>query len=544
MIVQTAQRVDCRLMRCAVLVGLVACLLASAGASRLALVPIDSRPPTAQMPVLLADIAGADVATPSLDLLGKFTTPGNVDKVGAWLLKQCDDGVDAAVVSADMLAYGGLIASREPNVSAEQAIRRLDALRALRKAHPDLPVYVFSALMRTAPTATDRNEPWRMDLARLVELQEKYQRTGATPSREYRELRERVPKQRLEQYWTARKRNLEVHKALIRLVKEGVITYLVIGADDSRPYGPQHPETKELRRLTDDLGVAGRVYFCEGIDQTANVLVSRALLRLHGYSPIVRVHLADEAAGRRPMAYESKSLNNAVRDQILASGAWLPDKGETGDYVLFVNTENSSSRAVAELLDAIVAVQDGRPYAAVADINFDSLGSPDERFSRALLDSGLLSDLLSYSSWNTASNTLGTAVVHANLYLLALKTNVPVLRRERAHLTFLLQRVVSDYGYHSYLRPRANKALAEHPQATPREAHGYMFNVLQEWVERNAGGLLEAYFEEYVKGRVIEDGETAYEVTAIDNVRIWLPWPRAFEAWFEFELVCRPKGGS
>lgn len=531
-------------MRCAVFVGLVACLHASAGAARLALLPIDSRPPTAQMPVLLADIAGAAVSVPPLEFLGKFTIPGRVDKVSAWLVNECNQGVDGVVASADMLAYGGLIASREPNVSAKEAIHRLEVLRTLRKAHPDLPVYVYSALMRTAPTATDSNEPWRMDLARLVELQEKYQRTGAQPSREYRELQERVPAQRLELYWSARRRNLEVHKALIRMVKQGVITYLVIGADDSRPYGPQHPETKELRKLADDLGISGRVYFCEGIDQTANILVSRALLRIHKYAPIVRVQLAEETAGSRPMAYESKPLNQAIRDQVLASGAWLPDKNETGDYVLFVNTENSSSRAVTELLDAIVAVQDGRPYAAVADINFDSLGSPDERFSRALLDSGLLPDLLSYASWNTASNTLGTAVAHANLYLLAWKTNVPVLRRERAHLTFLLNRVVSDYGYHSYLRPRANKALAEHPQATPREAHGYMFTVLQEWVERNAGGLLETYFEEYIKGRLIQDGETAYEVVGIDDMKIWLPWPRAFEAWFEFELVCRPKGGS
>jgi hypothetical protein len=531
-------------MRCAVLVSLLACLHASAGASRLALVPIDSRPPTAQMPVLLADIAGAEVAVPPLDTLGQFTTPGNVDKVSSWLLKECDRGVDAVVASADMLAYGGLIASREPNVSKEEAIRRLEVLRTLRKAHPGLAVYVYSALMRTAPTATDRNEPWRMDLARLVELQEKYRRTGAQPSREYQELSERISQRRLEWYWSARKRNLEVHKALIRMVKEGVITYLVIGADDSRPYGPQYPETKELRKLADDLGISGRVYFCEGVDQTANILVSRALLRIHKFSPIVRVLLADEAAGSRPMSYESKPLNEAIRDQILASGAWLPDKNETGDYVLFVNTENSSNRAVTELLDAIVAVQDGRPYAAVADINFDSLGSPDERFSRALLDSGLLPDLLSYASWNTASNTLGTAVAQANLYLLALKNQVPALRRERAHLTFLLHRVVSDYGYHSYLRPRANKALAEHPQATPREAHGYMFNVLQEWVERNASGLLEAYFAQYIKGRLIQDGDTAYEVVGIDGVKIWLPWPRAFEAWFEFELVCQPKGGS
>ncbi|MER3466556.1 MAG: hypothetical protein C4340_05410, partial [Armatimonadota bacterium] len=123
-------------MRRAVLGGLLAYLFASAGASRLAVVPLDSRPPTAQMPVLLADIVGAEVVVPPLELLGKFTTPGSVDKVSAWLLDQCDDGVDAAIVSADMLAYGGLIASREPTVIAEQALRRLETLRALRKKHP------------------------------------------------------------------------------------------------------------------------------------------------------------------------------------------------------------------------------------------------------------------------------------------------------------------------------------------------------------------------------------------------------------------------
>jgi hypothetical protein len=516
---------------------------AAFGQSRIAVLPLDSRPPTAQMPVLLARIAGVEAVTPDLSLLGEFTKPGDTDRVREWIRTAATDA-EALVLSADMIAYGGLIASREPKTPAHLAIERLQVLRQVRKNKPDLPIYVYSALMRVAPTATDSNEPWRMDLARLVELEEKYQRTGSKPSEEYLDLKRRVPKERLEEYWKARKRNIEVQKELIRMVKEGVITYLVIGSDDTRRYGPQYPERMDLQRTADSLGILGRVYLCEGIDQAANLLVSRAILLREGYRPVVRIVLADEAAGSRPAAYESQPLLTAIQSQILASGAFVVDKNEQADYVLFVNTERSTTYDISALLNGILSVQDGRPYAAVADINFDSLGSPDERFSRAILDSGLLPDLLSYASWNTASNTIGTAVAQANLYLTALRKNTPVLEREVAQQTFLLHRLISDYGYHSFLRPRANRALDQAPDSTPLEARGYVLRVMQEWVDRNAGGLLQKYFEDFFQGREIRDGDRVYVLADVANVRVRLPWPRAFEAWFEFELVVKPKVGT
>lgn len=531
-------------MRCLAVTALVFLCCAAFGQSRIAVLPLDSRPPTAQMPALLGRIAGVEVQTPDLSILGEFTKPGDADRVREWIRSVAASEVEALVLSADMIAYGGLLASREPNTPASVAIERLQVLRQIRKAKPDLPIYVYSALMRVAPTATDENEPWRMDLARLVELEEKYQRTGAKPSAEYHDLKKRVPKTRLEEYWKARRRNLEVQKELIRMVRDGVITYLVIGSDDTRRYGPQYPERLELQKTAESLGILGRVFLCEGIDQVANLLISRAVLFQENYRPIVRIVLADEAAATKPAAYESQPLLTAIKAQILASGAFVVDKEEQADYVLFVNTERSSTYDISALLNGILSVQDGRPYAAVADINFDSLGSPDERLSRALLDSGLFPELLSYASWNTASNTIGTAVAQANLYLVAIRREVPVLEREVAQQTFLLHRLISDYGYHSYLRPRANRALDQAPDSTPLEARGYVLRVMQEWVDRNAGGLLQRYFEDFFKGREIRDGDRVYVLSDLANVRVRLPWPRAFEAWFDFQLVVKPKSPS
>ena len=63
---------------------------------------------------MLGDIAGVDVLTPPRPALGKFLTPGDTDAIWAWLLSPRTDRAFAYVLSTDMLAYGGLIASRAP----------------------------------------------------------------------------------------------------------------------------------------------------------------------------------------------------------------------------------------------------------------------------------------------------------------------------------------------------------------------------------------------------------------------------------------------
>src|SRR6185369_11117255 len=98
--------------------------------------------------------------------------------------------------------------------------------------------------------------------------------------------------------------------------------------------------------------------------------------------------------------------------------------------------------------------------------------------------------LLAFAGWNTAGNTIGTAVPHACVYLLAKRLDNNALGRETAQRVFLLHRLVNDYGYHKYVRPVAYQIADEEPGATREEAYGQAFANLQNWVARNTKALL------------------------------------------------------
>src|SRR4029077_11467854 len=101
-----------------------AAVCASAHAQRILLVPIDSRPATGQFAQMIAHIADVQVQMPPYETLGRFTKPGDPGLILAWLERQDYSDVSAVVVSADMIAYGGLIASRKNDVSIGLALQR------------------------------------------------------------------------------------------------------------------------------------------------------------------------------------------------------------------------------------------------------------------------------------------------------------------------------------------------------------------------------------------------------------------------------------
>src|SRR6185503_6348833 len=99
-------------------------------------VPLDDRPVTRQLPAMLGAIAGREVREPPRDLLGNYLTFGRPDAIDQWLNGPRASGASAYVLSTDMLAYGGLVASRVPQTSYVDAYFRLRALRQLRRAQP------------------------------------------------------------------------------------------------------------------------------------------------------------------------------------------------------------------------------------------------------------------------------------------------------------------------------------------------------------------------------------------------------------------------
>ncbi|HVF86369.1 MAG TPA: DUF4127 family protein, partial [Pyrinomonadaceae bacterium] len=115
--------------------------LAHTYAARVLLIPLDDRPPCLQFPIMQGLIADAEVVAPPREMLGRFTVPGDAERIAAWVRAQDFTRFDRVIVSIDMLAYGGLVASRVHRTPRDEAMRRLDLLRDIRRRAPRLPVY-------------------------------------------------------------------------------------------------------------------------------------------------------------------------------------------------------------------------------------------------------------------------------------------------------------------------------------------------------------------------------------------------------------------
>lgn len=516
----------------AVLAGL-ACI---AAADRIILVPLDSRPAAGQFSQMIGRMANVYVQVPPPQILGRFTTPGKPEAVFEWLERQRLDDVIAVVVSTDMIAYGGLIASRTPEVSEEQAMQRFARLAEFKAKLNGRPLFGFSGIMRLYPTSTRATAPWRLQLGKMEELLDLYRSTKSAdlPGR-IAALRSQVPSAEIERYRAARARNHSVQKNLLKLTSSGLFDYLILGQDDAQPYGPHILETKNLKSVAEALSIGGKVYFCEGVDQLSNILVSRALLKRHGWTPRVRIVYSDEAARKRIANYESKNIEQSLRDQLLASGArpWI--SGDY-DYTLWLNAPDPNPESFHVFLEALASEVDQGFPTGVADINLGKTGTGDPRLFDDLWQNDRMIRLLSYAGWNTAGNTMGTSIPAANVYLLSRRIEADPLKRELAQREFVLHRFVNDFAFHRYTRPEAYRLIDSLSGASREETYGSNFSAVNDFVRQDMEKHLQSFFAQQFLGKRFFAGTKEYVLTGIDSVKIQLPWPRAYEVRLEFKI--------
>jgi hypothetical protein len=175
------------------------------------------------------------------------------------------------------------------------------------------------------------------------------------------------------------------------------------------------------------------------------------------------------------------------------------------------------------------------------------LSGADERIIAALKRENLFDRFAGYAAWNTAGNTLGTAIPHANMRVFfRSKLNDRAdraARTEAAHLEFLLNRYAGDYLYHDIVRLEVNARLRG--ESKNQEATYEFTPQKHEEVSREIAGKLkseiEKFFADYFKGRthrlaIYKGVEKTITVNGLKDLNVYLPWPRAFESAIEFKL--------
>jgi hypothetical protein len=524
------------------LAALAICLLAvAAHAERIILIPLDNRPAAGQFAQMIGAMANTQVVMPPYDLLGRFVQPGNPEEILDWLESQDLGQVPSVVVSTDMIAYGSLIASRTNDTPKEIAFARLQRLAKIRARYPRTKFYLFSSIMRLAPTATRATAAWRLQLSKYAELKDQYRREPSSDlKKRIDNLVSKIPPYEIIKYDDARDRNIEVMREMIKMIARHKFDYLMFGQDDAKPFGPHIPETERLKRLATNLFVTGSVFFCEGIDQLANVSLSRAMLRKAGWSPKLRIVYSDDSKKTEIANYESKQIQTGVKDQVLSSGARIAEGDQEYDYTLYVNVPDRAGDKFAEFQANLTQEIDQGFPVAVADIDIGKDGTSDAELFATLNQNDRMFKLLSFAGWNTAGNSLGTAIPAANVYLLARRLNVDPLKRELAQREFLLHRFVNDFAYHKYTRPQAYALIDASPRASREETYGAAFDEVNSFVEQDLRGHLDQVFNDEFLGRKFYAGTKQYEVTELSDVKIFLPWPRAYEVRLEFKLHAEP----
>jgi hypothetical protein len=508
------------------------------------LLPLDERPINAHYPRLLAEILGWQLAIPD-HLLGSRKIPGDADAIIEWLHETAPRAV-GCVIAIDTVAWGGLIPSRQSGNDLDAALARVAALRALRRAHPRLPLMAFSSIQRINRDDDDGEEPeyqrtyGRRNFRRSVlEHRAAEGALEAGEAQELARLRAEIPEAVWQDVVAIRTHTRAVNLAALDLVADGVIDALVLNQDDTTTWGLNVQDRAHLEAEVRRRGLGSRVLVYPGADEVAQVLMARLAAQVHRRRPRFATLYATRRGGDVQTGYEDRPLGDLIAIHLRAAGAVLVPPPLQPDAWLAVNSPSRQQgqggisvalqhdrqgvlseavqrayraseaqvrgvdRSLEVFSDAIGAILDEGGRVSLADVAHTN-GADDELMG-ILEAAGQLPRFVGYGGWNTAGNALGSAVALGCLSVLV--GGAHSAERARA----LATRYVDDWLYQARVRTRLLLEPDLHPYGL--------------------GGFLPASDQPRVEGMALAgvNHELAERNWPFRLTQLAYPWKRVFE---------------
>jgi len=475
---------------------------------------------------MLGRVAGQPLLLPPRATIGSYLEAGRPEAILRWLHSDQTQGVSALVASTDMIAYGGLVASRIPGPSAEDAVARLRSLAAFKRERPATFVAAFGTIMRLAPTGVPK-----LGLASnyyatgdTVELITQYANLPDPPQtgeqRAYAaRLRERIGGATLDAYLATRARNRYVDEYALQFAAEGGIDRIVLGQDDAGPTGLHLRDIAALRALVQRFALADRASIEPGADELGMAMLAAVFARNVGWRPTVSVTYYRFEGEKYQDPLEFAPVGVTTEHLIRLCGARRVVAG--GDIRLYVRLPDPASHDEAMGKDIAANVAAGRSV-AIADLSFlaGEPGEDQQRLAGNLIADGIAGKIDAFASWDTPGNTVGTALAAA----IAAGAGRRAGRYDaRAHAEFLLDRYIDDYAFHQFVRPALNGEL---------RARGIDTTLLVPDVALEASHENRALLWQYALDLLAR----IYPEYADRGLTITLPWDRTFETKIDVRL--------
>ena len=499
------------------------CASPAALAKTILYVPQDDRPVDYEYTVSTAEAAGYQVLTPPAQYLSGMNFHGSPDKLMDWVDANAGKA-DAMVLSIDSLVYGGLVDSRKHNLPMETLTARLEKVEALHKSHKNVPIYVFSTVMRSPWAGGKGVEPdyyltMGSDIYQLASLQAKMDEEGLNPQErnDWFAIMRRVPMEYLQDWYNRRRKNMSINYRLIDDARKGVFTYYSLGHDDNSVSTQSSLESKYLEMAGTGIPKTAFGSF-PGADQLGLLLITRASNDFNNYHPKITVIYPLGGGEKTVPRYDGQAIGKTIASHVEAIGGTMVDN-ERPDLLLAVNTPlTTSTTESANFENFPIMLQSTRDFLTQIEkaVNLDiPVSIVDMAFSNGsdnTLVYGLYQDkmmyrLAAYNGWNTASNSVGYGIAQGVLskYMTA-----------DAHRDMLTTQYLDNWAY----------------QANVRD---YIYRMQQ---KLEAGVVTQYYptLNEELQSRTKEQLQRyASTYLGIDpkTVDVALPWQRLFEVYVD-----------
>ncbi|PZD74518.1 hypothetical protein C1752_00687 [Acaryochloris thomasi RCC1774] len=500
-------------------------------------IPLDERPCNVYYPQIIAELqADIQLTVPPRELLSQKKQPAKTSRLWDWLEINITD-CRAALLSIEMLVYGGLLPSRLHQESISTLTQRLYHLRKLKAEHPQVEIFASNLIMRTPAYSSSEEEPDYYEtcgeqIFQWGWLQDKCQRVGLTAAEQAQldHIQAELPSEYLQDYQKRRACNVAVNLAVIELVQAGVISFLSIPQDDSAPYGFTAIDQRQVVAQVTALRLQQQVHLYPGADEVGCTLLARAYNQVRGRSPQIYLLYSSVCSEQIVPLYEDRPLGESVKAHVLAAGAQVATTPEAADAVLAVNTAGqvmqeawdqsmkdityTSFRNLRFFVAEIERLQNLGKSVAIADVAFANGGETE--LVEMLDDAALWDSLLAYAGWNTSCNTLGTVLATASLGLGSENKHALAFNK--------IYHLLEDWAYQSIVR----KSIIG--TCLPRlGASYYDFNRQEALITQTiAEQLLDVWCE------TLQQSFTSWD---IQQLSVFAPWQRMFEMGLNLEIA-------
>ena len=503
--------------------------------SKTVVLPLDSRPPCTQFVQELGNIAGTKVILPPKLLLDNYQRPAYRAFLLNWFKNNLNNA-DSAIISTDLLIHGGLLHSRVLLGAPIDEDFVLENLDLIKKQNPAKHFYLYSIIPRLL--IADNTPPdswWQWHLMRwsaLTDIQDTFD--DPVSFQELKEFIDIIPPELILKYKEIYRRNDDFNKKLLTFTKNDEPELLVIGQDDGEPFGFPNRNHVRANLYIKHENLEKTATTTRGADELGALLLAAAFNNKHGFQPKIFTEYSSPRVSFLHMPYMPCTVSETVHEKIQLLNGTITTNLDEADLILFVHcgeeqTDNLTQAAIR--VKKLLATN--KPLALVdLTANYDKTNL---LFPQLINNDVPIVQLAAYAGWNTASNSIGTALAQSSIFAYQ-KTHLPAAALPKLYatnLTFNLHRFFDDWAYQKMLHANLaallkirginSRLLSNDKQKVikfiSRELQAYKYNLLQ---------------TNLTKTPFYANQNTAYYLNDIE-LQINLPWDRIFE--IELELA-------